>query len=317
MKKNMINRVHLEGRLYQHNLALKESGPNSKNPGTQFISGTLDVATDDNITNIVTVHYTYVTSKYGSGKDNPNFKVLSDIIDGKYLTCMNDGADVATKISIDTNIGVNDFYTDRELDENNEPKLITAKRNEGGFIRTVSNLKEEGKLRDNFDVDIVITNVIRKEADEEKGYPEKGIVKGAIFDFRNAVLPVEFSVTAPAAIDYFEGLEASANRPVFTRIKGTEVSEVVKRTITSEGAFGDEVREVESTRKDWVITWAQAEPYEWDSEDTITAEELKKAMTDRQTYLAEVKQRYVDYKKSQGDANNAINSAKSAETFEF
>lgn len=319
MKKDLKNNVHLEGRLYQHNLSLKTTGPNSKAPGTQFISGTLDVATDDNITNIVTVHYTYVTAKYGSsGKDNPNFKVLNDIIDGKYLTCMADGSDVATKVSIDTNIGLNDFYSDRDKDENGEPKLVSAKRNEGGFIRIVKDLKAADKDRNNFTADIVITGMTRREADPERDLPEKGIIKGAIFDFRNALLPVEFSVTAPQAIDYFEGLEPSAKNPVFTRVKGTEISEVVKRTITQEGAFGDEVREVNSTRRDWVITWAQAEPFEWDSEETITAAELTKAMQDRQIYLAEVKKRYDEYKESQGNAIAAAPAKNTAATtFEF
>jgi len=316
MKKDLKNNVHLEGRLYQHNLTLKTTGPNSKAPGTEFISGTLDVATDDNITNIVTVHYTYVTEKYGSGKENPNFKVLRDIIDGKYLTCIADGSDVATKVSIDTNIGINDFYSDRDRDENGEPKLISAKRNEGGFIKIVKDLKDE-KARNSFTADIVITGMTRREADEERRLPEKGIIKGAIFDFRNALLPVEFSVTAPKAIDYFEGLEPSAKNPVFTRVKGTEVSEVVKTTITQEGAFGDEVREVESTRKDWVITWAQAEPFEWDSEETITAAELTKAMQDRQVYLSEVKKRYDEYKESQGNAIAAAPAKNTATTFEF
>lgn len=316
MKKNLNNKVHLEGRIYQHDLQMKESGPTSKNPGTQYITGTLDVATDDEITNIVTVHYTYVTAKYGSGKDNPNFKVLNDIIDGKYLTCMANGADVATKVSIDTSIGINDFYSDREKDENGDPILITYKRNEGGFIRVISNLKAEN--RNYFDVDMVITNFKVKEADEEKGYPEKGIVKGAIFDFRNALLPVEFSVTNSDAIGYFEGLDASASNPIFTRIKGKEISEVVKKTVTYEGAFGDEVREVESNRKDWVITWAQAEPYEWNTEETITVEELTKAMTDRQTVLAEVKARYEEYKKSQGSETPApAATATSTKKFNF
>lgn len=318
MKKDLKNNVHLEGRLYQHNLTLKTTGPNSKAPGTEFISGTLDVATDDNITNIVTVHYTYVTEKYSSGKENPNFKVLRDIIDGKYLTCIADGSDVATKVSIDTNIGINDFYSDRDKDENGEPRLVSAKRNEGGFIRITNSLKpDEKNARDYFIVDMVITGVIRREANEERGIPEKGIIKGVIFDFRNAILPVEFSLTASKGIDYFESLEPSAKNPVFTRIKGIEVSEVVKRTITQEGAFGDEVREVESNRKDWVITWAQPEPYEWDSEETITAAELTKAMQDRQTYLAEVKKRYDEYKESQGNAIAAAPAKNTATTFEF
>ena len=41
-----------------------------------------------------------------------------------------------------------------------------------------------------------------------------------------------------------------------------------------------------------------ANPYEFDDESTITAEELQKAMQDRQVYLAEVKKRAEDFKAS-------------------
>ena len=36
------NATHIEGVLYQHALQLKVSGDKSKNPGTQFINGTID-----------------------------------------------------------------------------------------------------------------------------------------------------------------------------------------------------------------------------------------------------------------------------------
>ena len=61
--KKCINTTHIEGLLYEHKLELKESGPNSKNPGTKFISGTVDIATDDAGITIVPVHFTYVTEK--------------------------------------------------------------------------------------------------------------------------------------------------------------------------------------------------------------------------------------------------------------
>ena len=41
MSKKMKNESHVEGYVYEHKLEMKESGPNSKNPGTEFISGTL------------------------------------------------------------------------------------------------------------------------------------------------------------------------------------------------------------------------------------------------------------------------------------
>ena len=115
------------------------------------------------------------------------------------------------------------------------------------------------------------------------------------------------------AMDYFEGLGASSKEPVFTRVKGRQVSAVIKRQITEESAFGEaSVREVTSTRKEWVVTWAQANPYDWDDENSITAAELKKAMEDRETYLATVKQRADEYKASKAQGASAIPSAPAA-----
>ena len=148
---------------------------------------------------------------------------------------------------------------------------------------------------------MLITNVSIKEADEEKNLPEKAIIKGAIFDFRGSLLPVEFSAINPKAIAYFESLDASSKNPTFTKLWGRQVSETITRTITEESAFGeDSVREVKSSRKDFVITGASKEPYEWDSEDTITANELGEAIANRETYLATMKQRQDEYKASQG-----------------
>ena len=58
MKAKMINQTHIEGALYQHDLALKVTGENSKNPGTEFISGNIEIATDNAGINIVPVHFT-------------------------------------------------------------------------------------------------------------------------------------------------------------------------------------------------------------------------------------------------------------------
>lgn len=56
MKSAMINRTHIEGLLYQHDLELKVTGDNSKNPGTEFISGNIEIATDDAGVNLSLIH---------------------------------------------------------------------------------------------------------------------------------------------------------------------------------------------------------------------------------------------------------------------
>ena len=300
--KKMTNTTHIEGLLYEHKLELRESGPNSKNPGTKFIMGTVDIATDDACTNIVPVHFTYVTATTAKGATNATFTTLSNIVDGKYGSVMANGKDKAVKLRIDSALGLNEFYTDR----NGQEELVSAKRNEGGFVHVADSLAEDETIRNTFKCDMLITGVKEVEADEEKKLPAKAIVRGAIFDFRGALMPVEFSAVNPNAIKYFVGLGASNATPTFTCVWGRQVSETIKREIRTESAFGeDEVRIVENSRKDFVITGASKEPYIWDDESTLTANEVAEAVANRETYLATIKQRQDEYKASK----NAVTAA--------
>ena len=295
MKKTMINQTHIEGVLYEHALEAKVSGDTSKNPGTPFIAGTISIATDDAMTNIVPIHFTYVTATFSSGKVNDTYTTLSNIVNGTFGTYMKDGADKAVKLRVDSAIGLNEFYTDR----NGKEELVSAKRNEGGFVHKVDALEEDEKVRNTFKTDMIITCVTHVDADDERGLPEKAVVKGAIFNFRKDLMPVEFSATNPNAMRYFEGLDASQRNPVFTCVWGRQVSETVVKQIRTESAFGeDEVREVKNTRRDFVITGAAKEPYVWDDEGSITAAELNEAIQKREVDLAAMKKRQDEYKAS-------------------
>lgn len=310
--KAMINKTHIEGILYEHDLELKTSGPNSKNPGTEFISGTVSIATDDAGVNIVPVHFTYVTATTAKGNANATFTTLKNIIDGVIGTQMKDGKDKAGKLRIDSALGLNEFYSDR----NGKEELVSAKRNEGGFVHTCDVLNEDEKTRNTFECDMLITNCRRIEADPEKNIAEKVIVKGAIFDFRKSLLPIEFTALNPNAMNYFEDLGASQSNPIFTKVWGRQVSETVVKKTVEESAFGEaSVKETKSTRRDFVITGASKEPYVWDDESTMTATELQEAIANREVYLAGVKQRQDEYKASKGQA--PANAAPAQGAFNF
>ena len=313
-KKNFINKSHLEGYIYEHSLDLRVSGENSQNPGTVFIMGNLDIATDEDCTNIVPVHFTYVTEKTKNGSNNATFGVLKNIIEGKVKTVMQDGKENAGKVRIDTAIGLNEFYSDR----NGQEELVSVKRNEGGFVHLVNELNADPKEHNRFDVDMLITQVIHSDADEEKGIPEKATIKGCIFNFRKDLLPVDFVVTNGAGIDYFEGLGASSTTPVFTCVSGKQISSTIKREITEENAFGEpEVRVITSSRKEWVVTRAIPVPYDWDTEETITAAELKDMMAAREVALATIKQRQDEYKAQKANQAPAPAAAATPQMGEF
>ena len=307
--KNMINTTHIEGLVYEHTLELRESGANSKHPGTQFIMGTLSIATDDECVNIVPVHFTYVTAVTSKGNTNNTFGILQNIIDGKIGNVMTHGKENAGKVRIDSAIGLNEFYSDR----NGQEELVSVKRNEGGFIHVVNSLAQDEKTRNTFTVDMVITSVQVIEGDPEKDTKTKAIVKGCIFDFRKALLPVEFSVTNDRGIDYFANeLEISQKEPVFTKVWGRQISKTTINVVKSESGWGETlVREFPTTRRDWVIIGSNPEPYLWDDESSITAAELKDAMADRETYLASIKQRQDEYKASKNNTPNTNVNANS------
>lgn len=310
--KKMINTTHIEGLLYEHKLEKKVSGDNSKNPGTEFITGTVTVATDDARMNTVQVHFTYVTATTAKGGPNNTFNVLNRIIEGA-PSVTKDGAEIAMKLRIDSAIGLNEFYSDR----NGESELVSAKRNEGGFVHIVTDdLNADEKARSFFKADMLITGTRDVEANPERNLPAKLILKGYIFDFRNAIMPVEFSVLNPNGMKYFANLDVSERRPVLTTVWGNQVSQTTYREITEESAFGEaHVRKVPSSVKDYVVTGTAKEPALWDDEDGILASEFNEAMANREVYLATVKQRQEEYQASRKNAAPVASTAKTGYNF--
>ena len=293
--KKMVNTTFISGLIYESRLEKKVSGPNSKNPGTEFINGFLDIATDDECLNIVPVHFTYVTATTSTGKNSSTFAVLNAIINGTYKTIMKDGKENATKISVSSAFGLNEFFSNRSGTE----ELVSVLRNEGGFVNIVDALDPDEKKRNTFRCDIIINNVRHVDADPENNRPEKAIVHGVIFDFRNSILPVDLTVTNPNAIAYFEDQDISNSKPFFTQVWGRQISETVQKSTTVSSAFGDDyVMTTNSSRKEFLITGAAVDPYTWDDEETITAKELSEAMTKRETDVAEIKRRQDEYQAS-------------------
>lgn len=293
--KKMINKVHIEGWVYDHKLTSKVAGEKAKNPGVTFINGTVDIATDDNCLNIVTIHYSYVTPVTKQNKPNATFNALNAILtDNK--TVVKVGKENAVKVRADTSIGLNEFYSDRSGKE----ELVSAKRNEGGFIHIITDaLSEKDADRNNWEADTVVTKVREIEADPERNLPAKVVISGYMFDFKNALLPVDVVAYKESAQNYFLGLEASEANPTFIKLKGQQVSQVIIRTVTEESAFGDEpdVKEFKNTVREFVVTGALP-PYEWDSEESITAQEMKEALASREITKAEIKQRQDEYNAS-------------------
>lgn len=280
MRKNIFNSVHLEGLLYSHKLEEKVTKEGSKNPGTPYIKGSIDIATDDECLNIVSVYFGYTAQKYSSGKENLNYNMLKNIISGAYKNVMHDGAEAAARFSVDSAIALNEFY-------GRDNALVSQMRTESVITRLkpIGTFNEKESERNRFVMDTVVTNVKFVEGDDEKQTRDKVVVSGYGFGYKNALLPVSFVSYHPGAIDYFQNVE----KPLMTKITGTQKNQTIVKTITEESAFGvPEVREIKSNVREFVITNA-SEPYTWDDDSSITADEFNKLKGEREIYLASLK----------------------------
>ena len=255
--RKIVNREHIEGILFQHDLELKVTGETSKNPGTQYIAGNIEIAVDEEGLNVIPVHFTYVTEVTNSGKKSPTFTVLKRIID-EDKTTVSVGKDEAFKLRVDTALSLNDFYTQ-------DDQLVSAKVNEGGFVSIVNSLCDE-KERNTWEADMVITGCNIIDADPEKNIDE----------------------------DYMQGRINCLTKTT---------------TVEEETAFGEAaVRTYERKVKEWEITGTpKVISYDFGGED-LTAEELTKAMQDREIKLADVKKRTEEYR-TQRNAGTAAPAA--------
>ena len=273
MRRN-INQEVIEGRVFEHDLALKTvQNQQSENFGKEFINGSISVATDEAGLNVLTVHYTYVTEFTKQGKPNATYSNLKKIIEGK--TWVKDGKDEAIKVRLSTSAALNDFYP-----QGND-ELVSQPRNEGGFVSIMSNLNPEGINRQKFTFDTIITGVSLVEKNPENNIAKDYVkIKCVIFNFKNEILPFTLVAKSEGAINYFLNLDASPSNPIYTQVWGEIVNTTVVVTKTVESAFG--------------------EP------ETITVEELNEAIANRNVYLEEVKTRAKEYYASRNNSNDPL-----------
>lgn len=296
--KKTINKETIEGRVYQFDLEVKQvQNTESDNYGKDFISGTLEIAVDEDALNVVPVHYTYVTPVTSKGKPNSTYTTLEKIISEKkdWVTV---GKENAMMVSLSPSLSLNEFY-------DKEDKLVSTKVNESGFAKIVNALNEDENERATFTVDMLINRVVEVEPDEDKGTPYMVKVGGAVFNFRNELLPVEFTV-CEAGQRYFLDLGASASNPIFTKVWGTIKCSSETVVKTEESAFGEAaVKSYEKKTKDWIITGCAKEPYDFGDESVLTVAEVQKAMQDREVKIADIKKRQEEYAAKKTSTGNS------------
>ena len=303
------NSERIEGRVYQHSLTVKTvQNQTSPNFGKEFIAGDIEIAVDEAGLNVIPVHFTYVTPTTSSGAENRTFSVLKKIIDGG-KTWITNGKDEALKVRIDTAIALNDFYTQDGI-------LVSTKKNEGGFVSIINGELAPENERNTFTVDMLITAVNRIEKNEEKNINEDFVtVRGAIFNFRNELLPLDFLVRNADGMKYFEDLGVTGAEPLYTKVWGRINCGTILNEVKEDSAFGESaVRTYERKIREWVITGTAKVPYEFGDENVLTADEVTKAQQDREVMLAETKKRSEEYRASKSTADNAFGTTATAPT---
>lgn len=317
MKKKFVNETHIEGILYDHKLEERVTGDTSKNPGMHYIKGKISIATDDRKTNIVDINYTYepMTTGGSNGKEvkpNSKYEFLNNIINGTYKTFLASQNEAeAIKLRVDSAVGLNEWYSDQN-GSLSEPELVSVKVNDGGFLHIINGkmtTPDDPKDRSNFKTDIFLTSAIRKEPDEEHNIPERMVLKGYVFSFRQEILPIEYMLYDPNGMDYFESLNISKNNPIFTQVSGEQLSTTSTNKVEIESAWGmPQIKETTTTRKEFVVTWARPDIYGFD-ESTIELDDVTNMQAKRELYLAETKSRYEDSKKKKSTGFATPNTA--------
>lgn len=301
---NFINTEKIEGYVYStgsnfNQLSERVSGANSKNPGTPYIAGDLDIAVDEAGLNVITVHYTYVTKTYKNGQVNNTYVALKRIIDNPDKTWLNGGKENAFKVQCTgVSIALNDFIA-------GDGSKVAAIRNENGFCSIVNELGPEEK-RNTFTADMLITRVTHIDADANKNNTKDfTAVGGIIFGYGPIILPIAFVVHNEMGMNYFENLDITPSNPIFTKVWGRINCMTVKTERVEESAFGEAaVQTYERKSREYVITGTAKVPYDFGDEQVLTLADVNKMSQDRQTMLAEIEKRYNERQANKADGVN-------------
>lgn len=315
--KQFDNKVHLEGRIFSHTLQKRVTGEQSKNPGTEYIGGTLNIATDEEGINVVPVRFTYVTAVYSkSGKPNDTYNVLTQIIEND-VTWEKNGKDAAPQVRIDGDIEVNDFL-------GRTGEMVEAKGVRGSFVHFANGsfgLNSNEDKRNTFEADMLIIAADPQEVEDGEDYMN---LRGYVFAYRNALVPATFSIHNPAGIKYFEKCDISNANPLLTKVWGNIISTTQEIKTEVESAFGGaQVNVTTRTLRAWEVSGCAAEPYEWDDDSTLTAADFAKLLEEREAVKAEAKRRAEERNATSGGSSfpttgdNKVGSPTAGMNFKF
>ncbi|WP_406590286.1 hypothetical protein [Bacillus atrophaeus] len=273
------NKVFIEGLLLEvrHNEWKNKEG----------LSIELDIETAENEVQTVNGMSRY---KKKDGTDNAIAKGYQTIIND-YKSVDKHGRDEADKVRITQGkIGLNEYYAQGNL--KSYPQLTT------NFVNRLD-ANEEFNPRAEFDVELFVKNVAEEKVKGEEtgrvnlnGYIPVYGSKGS------KVIPFTFVVTKEGS----QFVENNYEKGVTVNVCGRIINYKEQKVTTKAMAFGEDKKEITSiTRREYLVTGGD-EPYDEDSKNAFNADAIKKALTEREIYLDEMK------KKSESSKENSKKS---------
>lgn len=283
------NDVNLTGFVFSANFRTGTSKATSKwHPNEGYISGNLNIATDEDAMNVVPVNffvYENRNNKDGDTVPNETYQTLLQIMNGPtYETA----GDKAPKVRISATVDTNDFYSSRTDD------IVSAQRVNGRFIHVMS--PGTSVTPANFDVNAVVTSAVEREVEGRDPYLD---VRGYVFNYNGTRLfPVRFECQDKSGQSFLLGMEPSSTNPVVMNIWGSIQNTVIEKAPAEqeEVANGFGVRPVisgnnVSTVRSWVITGADTGCVpEFGDVAPFTKNDMKRLIDERNVRLEEVKQ---------------------------
>jgi hypothetical protein len=258
------NRVVIEGTL----LEIRHQEWKSK----EGLNIELDIEVAEN-----EVHTIHGMTRYKKkdGSDNAIAKGYQTIIE-EYLSVAKHGRDLADRVRVTQGkIGVNEYYGEDGM-------LKTFPQLSTNFVNRLG-VGDEFNPRAEFEVEIFVKSVVPEIKNEE----ETGRVKvnSIIPIFGGKVIPFEFMVSEDGAEFVSDNYEVGCT----TRVYGDIVNFKEVKETEIPVAFGKPQKKITTkTIREYLITGG-TDPYEEDDVKVFSIESLKKAMVERETYLAELK----------------------------
>lgn len=291
--KQMINEINVQGYVFNiagNGLFKGTTGPESKVPNTDYMSGTVNVVTDEDGANVVPVRFNFVTEKYGkSGKENSAWNVLKDIDDDD-KTWESQSKEGAYKIRLSCSAGSNPFIgQDGNMIDRPCINVRFAHPANNGF---------NADQRNSFKFDMVMVNFAIREVENGEDY---GVINGYVFDsYRKEAIPVSLVLRNQKGMEYFESLDASPSNPVGINCWGNIVSTTIKREKVVESDWGEpQVTYTTSTQREWLIVGSTVKGCDFGDEMFITEDEFVECLNNHEKVVADAQARY-DAKKNSG-----------------